>query len=208
MQALERVEAEALFPPQLRLWTAEECTTLCKMGLLAERYELVEGILSEKMGSGGRHSFLLQALMIALLRLFGGERVRMQCPLQIEGELGRYNEPLPDAVVTREGFLKYPTNPSAEAVLLVVEVSDSSLPYELSAKARLYLRAGLQEYWVLDALQERLIVHRAPTDEGYLEIVAWEKGETVMPLALPEALLEVTELFPTPVDVSNFKEKF
>lgn len=49
----------------------EECDNLRKLGVLAGRYELIEGMIIDKMGSGGKHPLLIRVLMVALTRLFG-----------------------------------------------------------------------------------------------------------------------------------------
>lgn len=195
MKTLERTPEETNSPP-IRRWTSEECATLRNMGLLEGRYELIEGILYDKMGSGGAHSKLLCALCYVLAQLFGLERVRTQMPIRIPVELRRFNEPLPDVAVTKEGFDAYDENPLPEDLLLVGEVSDSSVKPDLTTKARLYAQAGVLEYWVVDVAGNRLVVHRQPTVAGYDEITEWVAGDALSPLALPDALFEVESLFP------------
>ena len=81
--------------------------------------------------------------------------------------------------------------------LLVVEVSDSTLRFDLTVKAALYARAGIVEYWVLDVSGRRLIVHREPTPGGYRSVVAYSEFESIAPLASPQNKLQVAELFPS-----------
>jgi hypothetical protein len=53
-----------------------------------------------------------------------------------------------------------------EEIALIVEVSDSSLRFDLTVKATLNARAGIGDYWVLDIPGWRLIVHRDPNSSG------------------------------------------
>ena len=90
------------FAPTIKRWTVEECENLSRLGALTGRYELIEGMINDRMGSGGKHSKLIHALMIALLNLFGAERVNIQTPIRILGEEGRFNQPEPDAFRSEE----------------------------------------------------------------------------------------------------------
>jgi Uma2 family endonuclease len=81
-------------------------------------------------------------------------------------------------------------------VLLPVEVSDTTLRYDLRIKAKLYARAGILEYWVADLNRRRLIVHRQPEQGQYLSVVAYDVDESVTPLAALEHSVPVRNLFP------------
>ena len=73
--------------------------------------------------------------------------------------------------------------PQPADLLLVVEVSDSSLDFDLVTKARLYARAAIQDYWVMDVANSRIIVHRDPMGGAYRSVVAYSVDEFVAPLA-------------------------
>jgi len=87
-------------------------------------------------------------------------------------------------------------NPQPAEVALALEVSDTSLAFDLTRKASLYARAGIQEYWVLDVTARRLIVHRQPTNGKYTSIVAYDENESVAPLAAPTSEFKVADAFP------------
>lgn len=196
MKTLEQ-PSEAFGTPTPKRWTVEECDTFREMGFLeGGRYELIEGVIVDKMGHGNPHSRAICALMNLLATLFGLEKIRVQLPIRIEGELGRVNEPLPDVALTRESYEAYDETPTPNDLLLVAEVSDSSLRFDLTTKARLYARAGVGEYWVLDIEKNSVIVHREPTSTGYESVTEWETGEALSPLALPSASVLVSSLFP------------
>ena len=129
-----------------------------------------------------------------LISLFGAGYVRVQQPLQIQGESGRYNRPEPDVAVSRQHHRTYRDHPLPEDLLLVAEVSDSSLLYDLTAKASLYAQTGVAEYWVLDIEGQSLLVHREPTAEGYQQVLTLKVGDTLAPLSLPNASFPLVEL--------------
>ncbi len=184
-----------IVPSTVRRWTVEECDTLRNIGLLEGKYELIEGMILEKMGQSGRHARTIQALFNALLRLFSGEQLLIQLPIRILNALGQYNEPLPNVAVTKEGYRAYKENPLPQDLLLVVEVSDTTLKSDLTTKASLYARAGVMEYWVVDLEANRVVVHRQPTETGYQEIAEYQPEQTITPLASPTVPLTLTELF-------------
>jgi Uma2 family endonuclease len=98
-----------------------------------------------------------------------------------------HSEPEADLKVLRRPSKEYTSNPQPEDILLLVEISDSTVRFDLGRKAKLYARAMIQEYWVLDIPGKQLIVHREPEEGRYRSIVAYEAQEEVAPLAAPEA---------------------
>ncbi len=64
-----------------------------------------------------------------------------------------------------------------------------------TVKPRLYARAGIPEYWIVDASAETLEVYRAPSGERYMDHRRLARGESVAPLAFPEAALAVDAIF-------------
>lgn len=195
MQTLEQTSKLLGLPPKMRRWTVSECETLQKLGLLTGPFELIEGMVIGKLGSGGKHSQLVCLLMVYLMRFFDAEQLRVQLPVQIGGAWGEYNAPEPDVAVTRQSARAYDENPEPEEILLVAEVSDSSLRFDLSTKADLYARVGIPEYWVVDVEGVRLIAHRLPTEQGYAEITEWQLNESIAPVMVKSEPVPLTSLF-------------
>lgn len=102
--------------------------------------------------------------------------------------------PQPDIVwAVREDY--YRRRPSVDRVLLVIEVSESSLDYDLGEKANLYAVAGIRDYSVVNIPGQSIVVHRRPTPSGYAEVRPLAGNEEVRPLALPEAILRPSMLW-------------
>jgi Uma2 family endonuclease len=74
---------------------------------------------------------------------------------------------------------------------LVVEISDSTLGFDLTTKAELYARAGIIKYWVIDLAARRLIVHRDPREGLYLSVTAYGGHEVASPLSSPQSEFRV-----------------
>ena len=79
-------------------------------------------------------------------------------------------------------------------VLFVVEVSDSSLDYDLGHKARYYASLGLPDYWVIDAKRLVTRVHREPGAEGYASVQDLAGGALLTPLHLPGLAVRLSDL--------------
>jgi len=58
-------------------------------------------------------------------------------------------------------------HPGAADVLLLVEVSESSLAYERSTKLPLYARFSVPEVWIVDLLSVAVEVYREPKADAY-----------------------------------------
>jgi Uma2 family endonuclease len=183
-------------PPRKR-WTRAQCATLEASGLLdQESLELVEGELISKMGKKRRHVSSGKRLQEWLVRVFGWRFMDAEAPIDVAPEDNPTNEPVPDLIVLRQDDSHFPSNPRAQDLLLVVEIADSSLNFDLTVKAGLYARAGVSEYWVLDVTGRRLVVHRDPRSGMYADVAAYGEHESVSPLAAPQAQFRVADAFP------------
>ncbi len=198
-QVLKRTsEREAAFPTPNRIRiTRKMCDALADNGLLTGRYELIDGEVISKMGQKPVHATVIRRLSALLIRIFGEGFVGVQLPIELEGTDQETNEPEPDLVVSIGDADDYSLrHPLPHEVALLVEVADTSLDFDLKVKSLLYAKAGIADYWVVDAKGRRLILHRKPSAEGYLEIVAYSEEETLSPLARPDAAVLVSDLMP------------
>ena len=89
----------------------------------------------------------------------------------------------------------FTANPKPEDLLLLVEIADTTLRFDVTVKAALYARAGVIEYWVLDVVGRRLLVHRDPRAGAYADITVYDEHERVSPLAAPHASFLVADAF-------------
>lgn len=80
------------------------------------------------------------------------------------------SESQPDfALVKRSADAYRHAHPTAKDVFLLIEVSDSTLRYDLEDKARLYAKHGIPEYWVFDLVNHRVVRHGSPRRARYAE---------------------------------------
>jgi Uma2 family endonuclease len=188
-----------IYPPRKR-WTRAECASIDATGLWnRERLELIEGELITKMSKERPHVVVFLSVVEWLAAVFSMKRLNTEAPIDVAPEDNPTSEPEPDIAVLKKQAADYMgSNPPAADIRLVIEISDSILAFDLGPKARLYARASIQEYWVFDIAERRLIVHRDPRAGSYSAVTAYAEGEAVIPLSLPSASFPVAIAFPFP----------
>ena len=186
-----------LDPPRKR-WIRAECAELEASGLLVgQKLELIEGELIKKVSKNRPHVNSGVLLLTWLIGIFGGRRVISEGPIDVAPEDNPTSEPEPDLVVLASDISHFTSaNPGPNDLQLVIEISESTLYFDLTTKAALYARAGITEYWVLDTARRRMILHRAPQAGHYSSVVAYGEQESVFPLAAPESFFRVGDAFP------------
>lgn len=182
--------------PQLLRWTREDFHRMDDGGFFeGRRVELLDGQIFEMGAMNSPHATALTLAAQALDGIFGqGHFLRNQQPFAIDAR----SELQPDIAIVAGGVRDYVDAHPTRAVLLL-EVSDSSLRFDRSRKARAYARAGVADYWIVN-LGERCVevCRRADPEQlrGYGEITVYGPGERIRPLAAPEASVDVDELLP------------
>ncbi len=129
-----------------------------------DRIELLEGVLVEKMSKNPPHVFAAKALTRLLNRLVPpGWHVTSQDPVTLAD-----SEPEPDLMVVRgDGHEYLNRHPGGNEIGLVVEVADSSLRRDRGIKKRIYARAGIPVYWLIDLTSHKIEVYTGPQGSDY-----------------------------------------
>lgn len=157
-----------------------------------ERLELIEGTILTMSPKGIKHA-ACNDRAARYLETLVGERaiIRNQNPIQI----GEFSEPQPDLVIAapvRDRYFDH--HPTPAEIFLVIEVSSSSLSYDLGMKSKLYARAGIPEYFIINLLDNQLIDFRDNGPDGYRNRHMYIAGQTLQLEALPELTIQVAEL--------------
>lgn len=194
----DRPAAPAAQYPRRKHWTRAELAIVEATGIFEQQHlELVAGELIDKMPKNRPHVDAAALLLTLLIQLFGGRRVNSDAPIDVAPEDNPTNAPEPDIIVLNRDFTGFRSaQPQASDLDLIVEISDTSLAFDLTTKAALYARAGIIEYWVVDVVSRRVLVHRNPQDGNYESVTSYDENESVAPLAAPESSLAVREIFP------------
>jgi Uma2 family endonuclease len=83
---------------------------------------------------------------------------------------------------------------TAATCLLIVEVADTSLGYDLGVKAPTYARLGLPEYWVINARSLVTSIHGEPGPSGYAPPREAVPTERIAPLSAPQLAVRLADL--------------
>src|SRR5271165_3877625 len=161
--AAARVTTAAEGLPRRR-FTVAEVEAMVAAGVMEEdeRVELIGGELVPMSPKGNHHEVVKRALVDRWIRARPED-----CHLIPETTF-RLSEDTylePDVVI-------YPlsiglTGITCPNVLLIVEIADSSLRYDMGRKAALYASFGVRELWVIDAIRLTTRVFREPSADGY-----------------------------------------
>ena len=185
-----------------RRFTLDEYHQLIEIGFFQpeERLELIEGIMRPESRLSPRSAETIRKMMAFFLaELSGSAHVRVRSPLTFTEES---SEPEPDFALAfpRPGGYA-DRHPSAEDVLLAVEVAQSSLRYDREVKIPLYAAAGIREYWIVNLLDDVIEIYRQPTvlasgAAGYAEKSIHAGDDRIAPQLFPECVVAVNALIP------------
>ena len=172
-------------------FTLSEVRQMVEVGILAEdaRVELIDGEVIDMAPQNAPHMYAKHELYRTL-----AENLDRSFVIQIEGTLALANgiAPCPDIFI--HSASKRVDKLTGADVLLLIEVADSSILRDLRAKAALYARFGIADYWVVDACGRRIFIHRQPGPTGYDEVFEADRDAVVSPLAIPTLAVRVGDL--------------
>lgn len=158
-----------------------------------DRIELIDGEMLDMAPIGLNHS-AVTARLTKLLVLSAGDSAIVSPGGSVK--LGEYSVPQPDLMLLKPRGDFYSGHlPTAADVLLLVEISDSSLAFDKGIKGALYARHGVAEYWVADIPGQCVYVYREPAPEGYGQALEFTLDEIVSPRALPSVRVNARNLF-------------
>ena len=104
------------------------------------------------------------------------------------------SEPQPDIAILRLPKQKYRTcHPNDKDIYWLIEVSETTLSYDLTKKAQIYAQNEIAEYWVIDLKNKQVIVHTQPTNNRYQKIEKLKTG-TIKPIAFPNLEVDLKQI--------------
>ncbi len=176
-----------------RRFSRDEYYEMARSGILKpeERVELIDGDIIAMTSQGTPHAAFIDFLDTQLQQAFGDQvAVRAQLPLA----LGDTSEPEPDLVVVPGKPLDYVKGHPTTA-LLIVEVAETSLPFDRTTKAQLYAEHLIPEYWIINIPDRQIEVFRNPSQAGYETHTILGGDDIITSLHAPDFTLLLTELF-------------
>lgn len=177
-------------------WTKSQFVDLYDHGFLdqGKRYELLDGDILERMSPIGLpHSDAISELRDILRAQIGSD---YKAYTSASVELTPNSMPEPDlfvlSLLSRKPGHRFAV---AKDVVLVVEVSDTTLSQDRGVKKALYAEAGLSEYWIVNLGNRTIEVYREPDGGDYKQTIIVSSSETISPLFNPSVTVEPRRLF-------------
>jgi Uma2 family endonuclease len=182
------LDLASLAPDSLHPFSRADYERLVELGLFHDAHvELLRGVVVSMSPQGPWHAVVAARIHEVLLRVLAGRVfVMSHSPLPLSDD----SEPEPDVAV-------YPPGASVDALprdaLLVVEVSDTSLPKDRGLKRDLYAEAGVPEYWIVSKEDQAVEVCAQPVDGAYRTQQVYRAGGAIRPAAFPDVEIVVAE---------------
>jgi len=184
-----------VFVPAKTRISVERYQRMVAAGVLTrdDRIELIDGEMIDMAPIGSKHAAITARLTKIFILAAGDDAI-----LSPGGpvNLGDFSEPQPDLLLLRQRADYYSGKiPEAADVLLIIEVSDTTLRYDQTVKRALYARHGISDYWVVDVEGRLVQVYRDPKESIYTQSLVFAQADTLSPLHMPGVQVSVRSLF-------------
>ena len=174
-----------------RLFTVDDYYRMADAGILTpeNRVELIDGEVIQMSPIGARHAGCVNAANDLFVNAFRGRAiVSIQNPLR----LNNYTEPEPDAVLLKYRSDSYRAKRAMGSdALLVLEVADTTLSYDVNVKVPRYAESGVPEVWIEDLENNLLLVYRDPERAGYRTALTFQPADWVFVTTFPDVTFRV-----------------
>src|SRR5262245_49978739 len=176
-------------------WTVEEYERMGAVGLLpGARTELIDGVVVDVSPQNPPHALCVERLTAALYRrLLDRARVRVQAPVR----LAPHWMPEPDVALVRVDA-PADRHPQPDDLLLVVEVSDTSLADDRGEKLAQYARSGVLVVWIVDLNGRGVEVHAARGGGQYGDVRVHRAAEEIDVPGFGGVVIPVDEVIEPP----------
>lgn len=172
-------------------WSIEEWHELVDLGAVAGKpVELLNGEITKVSPEGIEHSYSNQSIADYLRKLLQDRAyIRDAHPITLDD-----SEPEPDIAIVRLPASIYKQyHPYAEDIYWLIEVAKNTLKTDLETKFAIYARNGIPEYWVIDLVNKKLIVHTQPSNDSYTQVKELISG-TIAPFSFPDLNIDLDRL--------------
>ncbi|MEH2168585.1 MAG: Uma2 family endonuclease [Nostoc sp.] len=186
---------------QAKRFTLNEYHRLGELGFFHEddHIELINGEIIQMVAKGTAHETCLRKLLKELPKILGDKAtLQSQAPIALPPN----SEPEPDFAIVQNRADDYlSAHPKPADVLLVMEVSDSSLAYDQDVKIPLYAQAGIADYWIFNLFDNYLECYSEPYRDNqgkfvYLNKRIFLSNQVINFPCFPELSLNLARVFP------------
>jgi Uma2 family endonuclease len=174
-----------------RCWTVAEIEEIVRVGIIGEdeRFELIGGEVVPMSPKGARHE-QVKGEINRFFQRAAPDHMSVAPATTLRLDARTFVEP-DFCVFRRDLDLKAL---DGAAVLLAIEVADSSLSYDKGRKIGIYAAYGVREVWVVDAIRAVTWVHRHLGADGYAEVQEFAACEQVTPMLAPSLAVRLSDL--------------
>jgi Uma2 family endonuclease len=183
-------------PLTIKKWNVEDYHRMVEFGILtpADQVELLEGAIVQLNPQRSPHAATTQCASDYLReKLMGQVIVRVQLPITLPPD----SELEPDiAIVCLDPRKYFDRHPQPKDILFLAEVADSTLNEDRTRKAKLYAKANICEYWVIDVNKRQVLGFRRSNGDRYAEEFTLGENDSIELVAFPGIVLSMSQLFP------------
>lgn len=184
----------AISAPERYRLTINDFLALDAAGVFADKgkFELIEGEVYQMSPVHAPHASAILHIGSQLLTLVSrvDEVLNVLSPVSVK--LGDHSLPEPDLVVVRgpipEKFV------DGRTIVIVVEIAQSSLRYDLDTKVSLYADAAIPEYWIFDLAGRVVHQFAQPTPKGYTAVEVHPFGARVASKMVPQIVVDTSRI--------------
>ena len=188
---LEKIDAPGLMRKK---FCTKEIYKMMEVGILPEEsgWELIDGEIIHTTTIGSKHASIVKKLNKKLTALVGDKAIiSVQDPIHIN----EYNEPEPDIAIIqpREDFYAE-SHPLPQDILLLFEISDSTVRYDREIKKTLYAEAEIVEFWLVNLIEHTIECYSSPKNGNYRLVKIVGAGEAAESVSVENLSLRVDEI--------------
>lgn len=165
-----------------RLLSVKEYHKMEEVGILnpSDRVELIRGEIIKMSPFKSAHTSCVKRLTALMYRLVEELfTISVQDPITISD----HSEPEPDLALLKysEDFYAQ-KHPQPKDVILLIEVSDSTLEIDRHVKMTLYAEAGIKEYWIINLIDQYIEIYKKPEGANFkLREIFYPKDQVLIP---------------------------
>ena len=175
----------------LAKWTLQDYHRMIETGILCDRQvQLIDGEIIEMAPEKPLHRFTNHNTAQYLRQLLAQKAEIFEAhPITLSN-----SEPEPDVAIVSLPNTKYITrHPNSSDIYWLIEISDTTLNYDLTTKKQLYAKESIAEYWVIDLPNKALKVFRQPINNNYSVELELNSG-IISPLSFTDIVIEIEQL--------------
>jgi hypothetical protein len=182
IKLLENPEIRKMISPV----SVKSYRSMCDLGILSNKTELIEGVVIDKMTKSPEHSYYSNQMFDLLKNIKpSSSYLRTEKPLTLKN-----SEPEPDLMIV-QGTLQDYRNENPTSALLVVEIANTSLSADRE-KIRIYAEALVENYWIVDVQKKQIETYHTPIHEDYSFKKTFNQNEKIF---IFEGIIDLSKLF-------------